>query len=91
MLLLLNGINVLPIIEVGFMGEKIRVLGHMYIGDEALDIELNKPPAAGLDYAIHIQNDKFRFDLAMRDFLKMAGAVLESEKQFLWVKGKNDE
>lgn len=73
------------------MGERIRVLGHIHIGNEVLDIELNKPPAAGMDYTIHIQNEKIRFESAMRDFLKLAGAVLESKKQFLWVKGERDE
>lgn len=73
------------------MGEKIRVLGKICVTNQVFDVELNKPPANGMDYAIHIQNDKFRFELEMRDFLKMAGAILESEKQFLWVKGKNNE
>jgi len=62
------------------MGEKIKTLSKGKILNTEFEIELNYPPRKGQDYQIHIQSDKFRFEIDKKDYLKYALSILTAEK-----------
>jgi len=70
------------------MGEKIKILAKGKILDEVFEIELNHPPSNGLDQQIHIQSEKFRFELDKRDFIKYALSILVASKNLRGIKGE---
>jgi len=45
------------------MGEKIKTLSKGKLLNADFEIELNHPPSSGQDQQIHIQSDKFRFEI----------------------------
>ena len=69
------------------MGEKIKTLSKGKILNTEFDIELNYPPSKGRDYQIHIQSEKFRFEIDKKDFTKYALSVLVAEKNLKSIKG----
>ena len=62
------------------MGEKIKILSKGKLLNTDFEVELNHPPRAGLDQQIHIQSEKFRFEIYKKDYLKYALSVLVAEK-----------
>jgi hypothetical protein len=62
------------------MGEKIKTLSRGKLLNSDFEIELNHPPLSGQDEQIHIQSDKFRFEMDKKDYLKYALAILVAEK-----------
>ena len=69
------------------MGEIIKKLseGRILMSDN--EIELNHPPASGQEQQIHIQTEKFRFEMDKSDFLKFATSILVAEKNLKHSKG----
>ena len=69
------------------MGEKIKTLSKAKLLKNDFEIELNHPPSSGQDEQIHIQSDKFRFEIDRKDYLKYALTVLLAEKNLKNLKG----
>lgn len=69
------------------MGEKIKTLSRGKLLNTDFEIELNHPPSSGKDEQIHIQSDKFRFEMDKKDYLKYALSVLVAEKNLKNLKG----
>ncbi len=69
------------------MGEKIRILSTGKLLNADFEIELNHPPSSGQDQQIHIQSDKFRFEMDKKDYIKYALSVLVAEKNLKSLKG----
>lgn len=62
------------------MGEKIKTLSQGELLERNFEIELNHPTVIGREEQIHIQSDKFRFELDKSDYIKLAFSVLVAEK-----------
>lgn len=73
------------------MGEKIKDLHAITIGNASLMIELNEGYAASQGRLIHIQNEKFRYLLKEKEFLQLAGMVLRGWSEFDYLKSKPAE
>lgn len=71
------------------MGELLRKIGTLDMKDFQLDVELNNPSANGLERSVHLQNQKFRLEMSESEFYQVAGAILESYRQFEWIKGES--
>lgn len=69
------------------MGEIIKTLSKGKILNTDFEIELNHPPSSGQDQQIHIQSDKFRFEIDKKDYVKYALTVLVAEKNLKNLKG----
>ena len=69
------------------MGEKIKTLSKGNILNTEFEIELNHPPASGQDQQIHIQSDKFRFEIDKKDYIEYALSILVAEKNLKNLKG----
>lgn len=69
------------------MGEKISTLAYGRALNSDFEIELNHPTIAGQDEQIHIQSDKFRFEMDKKDYFKYALSVLVAEKNLKNIKG----
>ena len=52
------------------MGEKIRTLSKGKLLNTKFEIELNHPTISGQDEQIHIQSDKFRFEIDKKDYIR---------------------
>ncbi|MDE7313087.1 MAG: hypothetical protein K2N87_15920 [Eubacterium sp.] len=63
------------------MGEIIKTIENIQIGNTKLKIELNHSTTGHEKYEIHIQNDKFRLALPEKDFLQMASCFVLAKKQ----------
>ncbi len=74
------------------MGEKIKDIGELRLGDAEFAVELNHGYTSKNKYSIHIQNEKMRLALNDDDFLKLCGLILraESELKYLKAQGNND-
>jgi hypothetical protein len=72
------------------MGEKIKTLSTGKLLNADFEVELNHPPSNGQDQQIHIQAEKFRFELDKKDYIKFALTVLVAEKNLKNIKGMND-
>lgn len=68
------------------MGEKLRDLGKILIGDKEYQVELNKSDIPGGEESVHIQNESFRLEMAKSEFLKCLLILRGSVKIF-----KNDK
>ena len=68
------------------MGERIRDLSKVKIGNTEFEIELNKAYYENESYDIHLQCDKGRIGLSDRNFLKLAMCFMAAKKQFLQYK-----
>lgn len=74
------------------MGERIKDLAKVKIGNTDFKIELNKAYYANESYDIHLQCDKGRIGLNDREFLKLAICFMAAKKQFVRYKEiKKDE
>ena len=58
------------------MGELIRNIKSITIGNAELMIEENKGTHQGSKYDIHVQNSHFRINITDSDFCKMACCIL---------------
>lgn len=58
------------------MGEVIRNLNRVRIGESEFVIEENKGTHKGCKFDIHIQNPRFRLNLTEKDFCKIATCIL---------------
>lgn len=58
------------------MGEIIKNLNKIKVGDNEFFIELNKGTRAEGKYDIHIQNKRFRLNLSEQDFCKIACCIM---------------
>lgn len=58
------------------MGEKIKDIKEIKLGDQTLLMEMNKGTHRGRMYDIHIQNDKFRLNVTEGDFCKIVLSIL---------------
>ena len=74
------------------MGERIKDLAKVKIGNTDFKIELNKAYYESESHDIHLQCDKGRIGLSDRDFIKLATCFMAAKEQFLKYKEiKNDE
>ena len=73
------------------MGEIIRVMDRIKIGNIDFDIELNHGTESCGHREIHIQNEKFRLAMSEPEFLQLATSILLARKQFEIIKKKNYE
>jgi hypothetical protein len=69
------------------MGEKIDTIAQGKILDNRVEIELNGSVTGNGDLQVHIQSDKFRFELDRSDFIKYGLTVLHAEKNLKALKG----
>ncbi len=69
------------------MGEKIKILSSGKLFDTDFEIELNHPSQAGKDQQIHIQSDKFRFELDKKEYIKYALSILIAKRNLKNLKG----
>lgn len=60
------------------MGELIRKLGEISIGESTFDVELNEGYSRGSDDCIHIQNRSFRYQLSVKEFYQAATHVKQA-------------
>lgn len=58
------------------MGEIIRDLNTIKIGDAELVVEENVGTHSGSEYDIHIQNKHFRLNITEQDFCKIACCIM---------------
>ena len=72
------------------MGEKIKVLSKGKILNTDFEVELNHPPRVGQDQQIHIQSEKFRFEIDKKDYMKYALTILLAEKNLKKLKGLDE-
>jgi hypothetical protein len=68
------------------MGEKLRDIHKIRIGHSELMVELNAGSSEPGGRIIHIQNDKFRYQLTEKDFYHFAGMILRSWSEFKFIK-----
>ena len=64
------------------MGEKIRDIHPIKIGNSSLMIELNEGYTASEGRLIHIQNKKFRYLLRESDFYHLSSMVMRAWSEF---------
>ncbi|MCR4651622.1 MAG: hypothetical protein K5662_07670 [Lachnospiraceae bacterium] len=63
------------------MGEWIKNIGELHIGNSVFNVELNEPVSNDSDRIIHIQNDNARFLLTETEFLQMSTLALQAMEQ----------
>lgn len=73
------------------MGERIKDLSKIKLGNTQFRIELNKAYGENTRYDIHLQCDKGRIGMSDRDFIKLAMCFAEAKKQFVSYKGEHHE
>ena len=72
------------------MGEKIKKLSEGKILNSEFEIELNRPSSFSQNEQIHIQSEKFRFELDKTDFVKYALSILVAERNLKNLKNIDD-
>lgn len=70
------------------MGEIIKKLGEIRIGNNCFLVELNKGTRKDGKYDIHIQNDFTRLNISEYDFCRMAAAVIHADEKISKYKGE---
>lgn len=65
------------------MGEKIKDLGKLHIGNSDFLIELNEPAFVGDEKSIHIQNELLRYSISQSEFLRIATLVLKAKENLM--------
>lgn len=70
------------------MGEKIKVLTQIKLGETVLDVELNHGTDSSGYREIHIQNPKLRLAMPETEFLQLATSVLLAKRQLELLKNK---
>lgn len=69
------------------MGEKIKDLGKIHLNDGLFDVEINHPNVKGQEKQIHIQSDRFRFEMDESSFIKSATSIILAREQLKKIKG----
>lgn len=69
------------------MGEKIKDLGKININGSSFDVEINHPNIKGQERQIHIQSERFRFEMDESTFIKSATSILLAREQLKRLKG----
>ncbi|MCF6775584.1 hypothetical protein L3V83_03240 [Thiotrichales bacterium 19X7-9] len=69
------------------MGEKIKTLSKGRLLNTNFEVELNHPTISGQDQQVHIQSNKFRFEMDKKDYVKYALSLLVAEKNLKHLKG----
>ena len=69
------------------MGEVLKVLKEIKLGDSKFLIEQNAPLTKQGSKVIHIQNENFRMEMTELEFLKVAGAIAYARRNFESMKG----
>lgn len=72
------------------MGELIRKLGEVKIGNTDLDVELNKSTRRNAKYDIHIQCSKVRLSITEKDLCKLAADIIYANDKLKDYKALND-
>ena len=62
------------------MGEKIKILAKGKLLGSDIEIELNRQPSQGCDEQIHLQSEKFRFEIDKKDYIQYALTILFAEE-----------
>jgi|GEM_PF-2600563 len=57
------------------MGELIRKMGEISLGDASFDVELNEAYVKGGEPCVHIQDPNFRYQMSVSEFYRAAMAV----------------
>jgi len=70
------------------MGELLREIHPIKLGNEELMVELNEGGNAATGKIIHIQNKDFRLEMYEREFLRMAATVLRAKSELDYFKDK---
>lgn len=73
------------------MGELIKKVSEIKIGNGTFAVELNESTNDSGYKDIHIQNDKFRLSVPENEFLQMAACVLLAQRQLELIKGKCED
>ena len=69
------------------MGEVLKVLKEIKLGDSKFLIEQNAPMTKQGSKVMHIQNEKFRMEMPEPEFLKLVGAIAYARRNFESMKG----
>ncbi len=76
------------------MGEWIRDIGELHIGDKAFRVEINESEIKNGEKLIHIQSKRFRFVLTQTEFIQMGTLALQAKDNLNHYKkisgGKNE-
>lgn len=72
------------------MGELIRTVSEIKLGNETFAVELNESTTDSGYKDIHIQNEKFRLSIPENEFMQMAACVLLAQKQLKLIKGNEE-
>lgn len=70
------------------MGEKIKVLSKITLGQSLLEVELNHGTDSSGYREIHIQNEKLRLAISEPEFLQLASSMLLAKRQLELLKKK---
>lgn len=70
------------------MGEKIKILTKCKILGNNFDVELNHPLTKNGDKQVHVQSDKFRYEIDLKDYIKIALGISLAGKQLKRIKKK---
>lgn len=73
------------------MGELIKKIDTIKIGNTDLDIEVNHSARGNEFRDIHLQNKKFRLEIPENEFIQMCACVLLAKRQFDVIKGEHNE
>ena len=77
------------------MGEWIKDIGKIHIGDKTFRVEINESEVKNGEKLIHIQSQKFRFVLTQTEFIQMGTLALQARENLKNYKeisdGKTDE
>ncbi|MCD7956946.1 MAG: hypothetical protein LUG93_14605 [Lachnospiraceae bacterium] len=71
------------------MGEIIRDLGEVNLGNSKMRVEINKGTHKSGKYDIHIQNSNFRLNINEIDFSRIALGILYARENLATYKDNN--
>lgn len=71
------------------MGEKIKDIKKISLGDCELIVELNEATSPGGNRWIHVQNDNFRIQFSEGDFVMILAGILKAKERLRYNKGKS--
>lgn len=69
------------------MGEKIKDLRKINLGNNQLVLELNEGTHKNGKYDIHLQNHRFRLNVDEKDFIRIASCIMYAKENILSYKG----
>lgn len=71
------------------MGEVIKKVGTLTLGEFEFEVELNLPSGGSGPNEVHLQTTKFRLAISELDFVQMAKCLLLARKNFDVLKQRN--